>query len=56
LIKLEFSLQIFEKSSDIKLMKIRLLRNRVVRYGRTDRQTDTTKLIVAILQTSLKLI
>jgi len=49
--KLQFSLQIIEKYSNIKYNKYALRGSGVVPYGRTDgrtnRQTDMTKLIVA---------
>jgi hypothetical protein len=51
LTNLEFSRQIFEKSSNIKFHQNPYIKSRVVPYertdGRTDRQTDMTKLIVA---------
>ena len=49
LMKIEFSLQIFEKYSSIKLHENLSSENRVVPCGRTDghRQIDKTKLIVA---------
>jgi len=51
LTKFEFYRQIFEKYSNIKLHKIPSSGNRVVpcgrTVGRTDRQTDITKLVVA---------
>jgi hypothetical protein len=45
--KIEFSLQIFEKSSDIKFHEHPSSGSRVVSCGRKDRRTDMTKLIVA---------
>jgi len=45
--KLEFSRQIFKKSSNIKFHKNPSSGGRVVPCGRTDGQTDMTKLIVA---------
>ena len=47
LMKLKFSRQIFEKHSNIKLHGNLSSGSRVVSCGRTDRQTDMTKLIVA---------
>jgi hypothetical protein len=48
LIKLAFSQQIFDKSSNINLMKIRPVGAELFQgNGRTDRQTDTTKLTAA---------
>jgi hypothetical protein len=44
---LEFSRQIFEKSSNIKFHENPYSGSRVVPSGRTDRQTDMTKLIIA---------
>ena len=46
-INLEFSRQIFEKYSNIKFLRNSSIGSRVVSCGRTDRQTDKTKLIVA---------
>jgi len=46
LIKLEFSRQIFEKYSNTKCHENLSIGSRGVPYGRTDRQTDMTKLIV----------
>jgi len=43
--KLEFSRQIFEKSSGIIFHENLSSGNRVAPCGRTDRQTDMTKLI-----------
>ena len=45
--KLEFSRQIFEKSSDIKFDENPSSGSRVVPCGQTDGRTDMTKLIVA---------
>jgi len=45
--KLEFSLQLFDSYSNIKFNDIPCSGVRVVTYGRTDRQTDITKLTVA---------
>jgi len=45
--KLEFSRQIIEKYSNIKLHEILHRESRVVARLKTDRQTDMTKLIVA---------
>jgi len=45
--KLEFSRQIFEKSSNIKFHENLSSGSRVVPCGRTDRRTDMAKLIVA---------
>jgi len=47
LMKLEFSGQIFEKSSNTKFYENPPSGSRVIPYGRTDRWTDMTKLIVA---------
>ena len=47
LITLEFYQQIFEKYSNAKFHENRSSGSRVVPCGRTDRQTDMTKLIVA---------
>ena len=44
--KLEFSRQIFAKCSNIKFRENPFSECRVVLWGRTDRQTDMTKLIV----------
>jgi hypothetical protein len=44
--KLEFSRQIFEKSSNIKFNQNPLTGSRIVTYERVERQTDMTKLIV----------
>jgi len=44
---LEFSGQIFEKYSNVKFNEYTSSGSRVVPYGRTDGQTDMTKLIVA---------
>ena len=44
--KLEFTRQIFENSSNIKFHKNTSSGGRVVPCGRTDRRTDTTKLLV----------
>ena len=44
--KIEFSLRIFEKYSNIKLNEKLSSGSRVVPYGRTDRRTDMTKLVV----------
>jgi hypothetical protein len=44
--KLEISLHIFEKYSNFKFDKNPSSRSQVVPCGRTDGQTDTTKLIV----------
>ena len=46
--KLEFSRQIFEKSSDIKFHQNPSSGRRVVPCEQIDRRTDMTKLIVAI--------
>jgi len=46
-VKLEFSRQIFEKSSNLKFLKNPSFGSRVVLCGHTDRQTDMTKPIVA---------
>jgi len=43
----EFSQQIFEQSSNIKFHENLFSGSRVVPWGRTDRRTDMTKLIVA---------
>jgi hypothetical protein len=45
--KLEFSRQTFEKCSNTKFSENPFSGSRFVACGRTDRQTDTTKLIVA---------
>ena len=45
--KLEFSQQIFEKSSNVKVHQNPSSGSRVVSRGRTDRRTEMTKLIVA---------
>ena len=45
--RLKFSWQIFEKYSNIKFHENPSSGSRVVPWGRTDRQTDMTKLIVA---------
>ena len=45
--RLEFSLQIFEKDSNVKFHESSTNDNRNVPCGRTDRQTDVTKLTVA---------
>ena len=45
LLKLEFSLQIFKNYSDIKCHEYPFSGSRVVLLGRTDGQTDMTKLI-----------
>jgi hypothetical protein len=45
--KLEFSLQIFEKFSNIKFHENPSIGSRVVPCGRTDGQADMTKLIAA---------
>jgi hypothetical protein len=45
--KLEFSRQIFENSSNIKFHETPSIGSRVVPRGRTDRRTDMKKLIVA---------
>jgi hypothetical protein len=45
--KLEFSQQIFAKSSDIKFNQNPFSGSRVVPHGQTDRQTDVMKLTVA---------
>jgi hypothetical protein len=45
--KLEFYRQVFEKYSKIKFHEYPSSGNRVVPCGRTERQTDTTKLIAA---------
>jgi hypothetical protein len=45
--KLEFPTQIFEKYTDIKFHENPSSGNRVVTCGRTDRQTEMTKLIVS---------
>jgi len=47
-VRLEFSRQIFEKSSNIVFHKNPSGGSRVVACGRTDRQTDVTKLNVAL--------
>ena len=44
--KFEFTRQIFENSSNMKFYKNSSSGSRVVPCGRTDRRTDTTKLIV----------
>jgi hypothetical protein len=44
---LEFSRQIFEKRSNIKLLQNPFCGSRVVPCGRTDGRTDLTNLIVA---------
>ena len=46
--KLEFSQQIFEKSSNIKFHENPSSGSRVVPCGRTDRQADFTKIIIVI--------
>jgi site-specific DNA-cytosine methylase len=46
--KLEFTRQIFEKCSNAKFNENPSSRSRVVLCGRTDRQTDMMKLIVAL--------
>ena len=46
--KLEFSPQIFEKTQISNFVKICPVRSRVVPCERTDRQTDMTKVIVAL--------
>jgi len=48
LIKLQFSLQIFGKYSNIKLNENPFSGRRVLSCGRTDGQRDITKLIVAL--------
>ena len=50
LIKLEISRQILEKPSNIKFNENPSSGSRVVPRGRTDRRTDTTKLIVTFSQ------
>ena len=45
--KLEFPLQIFEKSSDIKFHQNQSIRTRVVQCGGTDGRTGMTRLIAA---------
>jgi hypothetical protein len=45
--KLEFSLQIFEESSNIKFRENQFIWSRIVPCGRTERQEDITKLLVA---------
>jgi hypothetical protein len=45
--KTEFSRQIFEKYTDIKLHENPFSGSRIVPCGQTDRQTDMTKIIVA---------
>jgi len=45
--KLEFSRQIFEKSSAIKFHENPFSESRVVPFGQTDKYPDVTKLIVA---------
>jgi hypothetical protein len=45
--KLEFSRQIFEKNSNIKFHQNPSSGSRVVRCGRTDGETDMTKLLAA---------
>jgi hypothetical protein len=46
LVKLEFSRQIFEKYSNIKFHENPSCGSRVIPCGRTDGQTDMTKLMV----------
>jgi hypothetical protein len=48
LVKREFCRQIFEKYSNIKFHEIPSSESRAVPCGRADRQTDMTKLIVAL--------
>ena len=48
--KPEFSRQIFEKFSNIKFHENPFIGDQVVRCGRTDRQTDMTKLMAAFSQ------
>jgi hypothetical protein len=45
--KLEFSRHVFEKYSNIKFRENPSSVNRIVQCGRTDRETDMTKLIMA---------
>jgi len=45
--KLEFERQIFEKSSNVTFYEIPPSGRRVVPCGRTDRQADMTKVLVA---------
>ena len=48
LIKLEFSVQIFEKFSNIKCHENQCSGSRVVPRGQTDVETDATKLVGAL--------
>jgi len=50
---LEFSGQIFEKYSDVKFHEYTSSESRIVTYGRADRHTDMTKLIVALLNVTI---